>query len=82
MKYLCLLALISLALSIAPRELAPEFSGIAVLPDNSFSNIKLADYSGKYVVLLFYPFDFTYVCPTEIISYSERANDFRSTLNP
>jgi alkyl hydroperoxide reductase subunit AhpC len=78
MKYLCLLlALISVALSIAPRQFAPDFSALAVLPDNSFATLKLSDFRGKYVVLLFYPFDFTYVCPTEIISYSSRANDFK-----
>ncbi len=81
MKYLCVtLALLAVALSLAPRQLAPEFSALAVLPDNSFANLRLSDYRGKYVVLLFYPFDFTYVCPTEIISYSERANDFKSNV--
>ena len=35
------------------------------------------DYQGKYVVLLFYPADFTFVCPTEIIAFSERAAEFR-----
>lgn len=73
MKYLCVVALLAVALSIAPRQLAPEFSAVAVLPDNSFATLKLGDFRGKYLVLLFYPFDFTYVCPTEIISYSERA---------
>lgn len=47
------------------------------MPDLSFKNIKLSDYAGKYVVLLFYPFDFTYVCPTEIISYSNKIEEFR-----
>jgi peroxiredoxin (alkyl hydroperoxide reductase subunit C) len=80
MKYLCLLlALLALGFSIVPRQLAPDFSGLAVLPDNSFTTLKLSDFSGKYLVLLFYPFDFTYVCPTEIISFSDRANDFKST---
>ena len=82
MKYLYLtLALLTVSLSLAPRQLAPAFSALAVLPDNSFANLKLTDYRGKYLVLLFYPFDFTYVCPTEIISYSERANDFKSSLS-
>lgn len=78
MKYLCiLLALIAVTFSIAPRQLAPEFSALAVMPDNTFATLKLSDFKGKYVVLLFYPFDFTYVCPTEIISYSSRVNDFK-----
>ena len=36
-----------------------------------------SDYAGKYLVLLFYPFDFTYVCPTELIAYSEATTLFR-----
>jgi alkyl hydroperoxide reductase subunit AhpC len=47
-----------------PRQPAPEFTAQAVLPDLSFKSVSLEDYAGKYVVLLFYPFDFTYVCPT------------------
>jgi alkyl hydroperoxide reductase subunit AhpC len=47
-----------------PRQKAPGFTAQSVLPDLSFKKISLSDYIGKYVVLLFYPFDFTYVCPT------------------
>lgn len=57
---------------------APEFAGIAVI-NNSFKNITLKDYRGKYVVLFFYPMDFTFVCPTEIIAYSERMEEFRNS---
>ena len=39
-------------------------------------NVKLSDYSGKWVVLLFYPLDFTFVCPTELTSFSDRYDDF------
>ncbi len=39
-------------------------------------NVKLADYKGKWVVLLFYPLDFTFVCPTELTTFSERIEDF------
>ncbi|KOX80160.1 Peroxiredoxin-2 [Melipona quadrifasciata] len=46
---------------------APEFSGTAVV-DGDFKEIKLSDYKGKYVVLFFYPLDFTFVCPTELIA--------------
>ena len=56
---------------------APDFSGNAWYKD-SFKNIKLSDYSGKYLVLFFYPLDFTFVCPTEIVDYSNKAKDFRS----
>ena len=72
MKYLFGLFFIVLAVSIVPRQAAPDFSAIAVLPNHSFKTVKLSDYLGKYVVLLFYPFDFTYVCPTEITSYSDK----------
>ena len=73
MKYLLALVLLATALALSPRQLAPEFEAQAVMNDNSFAKIKLSDYKGEYVVLLFYPFDFTYVCPTEIISYSDNA---------
>ncbi|XP_070164821.1 thioredoxin peroxidase 3 [Polyergus mexicanus] len=54
---------------------APEFSGTAVVKGD-FKEIKLSDYKGKYVVLFFYPLDFTFVCPTEIIAFSERVSEF------
>jgi len=40
-------------------------------------NVKLADYRGKWLVLLFYPLDFTFVCPTELTTFSDRSEDFR-----
>uniref|UniRef100_A0A8C3SAE9 Peroxiredoxin-2 n=1 Tax=Chelydra serpentina TaxID=8475 RepID=A0A8C3SAE9_CHESE len=55
---------------------APGFHATAVV-DGAFKEIKLSDYKGKYVVLFFYPLDFTFVCPTEIIAFSEHAEDFR-----
>ncbi|TDG41105.1 hypothetical protein AWZ03_012471 [Drosophila navojoa] len=55
---------------------APEFSGTAVV-NGAFKDIKLSDYKGKYLVLFFYPLDFTFVCPTEIIAFSDHAAEFR-----
>lgn len=55
---------------------APEFAGTAVI-DGQFQEIKLADYKGQWVVLFFYPLDFTFVCPTEIVAFSERASEFK-----
>lgn len=55
---------------------APAFNAKAVAPDGSFKDVKLEDYAGKYVVLLFYPLDFTFVCPTEIIAFSEAKDRF------
>jgi len=57
---------------------APSFSVDAVLPDKSFSTVSLDQYKGKFVVLFFYPLDFTFVCPTEIIGFSDRIDEFRS----
>jgi alkyl hydroperoxide reductase subunit AhpC len=56
---------------------APDFAAQAVMPDGSFKEVKLSDYKGKYVVLFFYPLDFTFVCPTEIIAFSDRLSDFK-----
>ena len=39
-------------------------------------NVKLSDYSGQWLVLLFYPLDFTFVCPTELTTFSDRYEDF------
>ncbi|MEN9201942.1 MAG: peroxiredoxin [Thermostichus sp. DG02_2_bins_29] len=55
---------------------APDFSATAVY-DMEFKTVKLSDYKGKkYVVLFFYPLDFTFVCPTEITAFSDRYEDF------
>ena len=45
--------------------------------NDKFQTIKLSDYIGKYVILFFYPFDFTFVCPTEILWFSSQAKLFR-----
>lgn len=58
------------------QQAAPTFKAQAVMPDNSFKQINLEDYKGKYVLLFFYPLDFTFVCPTEIIAFSDRAEEF------
>lgn len=53
----------------------PFFSGPAVL-DTKIISLTLKDYIGKYVVLIFYPYDFTIVCPTELIQFSDRIEEF------
>src|SRR5215216_4447259 len=55
---------------------APDFTADAVV-NNEFKTIKLSDYKGKYVVLFFYPLDFTFVCPTEISAFSDKVEEFR-----
>jgi peroxiredoxin (alkyl hydroperoxide reductase subunit C) len=55
---------------------APDFTAQAVMPDNSFAELKLSSYRGKYVVLFFYPLDFTFVCPSEIIAFDKAVSKF------
>ena len=57
---------------------APDFTAEAVMPDNSFAEIKLSGYRGKYVILFFYPLDFTFVCPSEILAFNKRLGDFKA----
>lgn len=54
---------------------APDFSLEAVV-DGQFKQVSLGDYKGKWLVLFFYPLDFTFVCPTEILAYSDRVDEF------
>ncbi len=62
------------------RKPAPEFSG-AVWERDQIKTVKLSDYKGKWVVLFFYPLDFTFVCPTEICNFSDACENFRSISN-
>jgi len=55
---------------------APDFTAEAVV-NGDFQKVSLSDYKGKYVVFFFYPLDFTFVCPTEIIAFSDRVDEFR-----
>jgi len=61
--------------SLRVGQAAPDFTATAVV-DQEFKTIKLSDYRGKYVVLFFYPLDFTFVCPTEITAFSDRYGEF------
>ncbi|KAI1295068.1 Peroxiredoxin-2 [Mortierella claussenii] len=56
-------------------KIAPAFKATAVV-DGAFKEVSLDDYKGQYVVLFFYPLDFTFVCPTEIIAFSEAIERF------
>ncbi len=62
-------------MSLVTRK-APDFTAKAVMPDNSFEEISLSSYRGKYVILFFYPLDFTFVCPTEIIAFDRHLAEF------
>ena len=58
---------------------APNFTAAAVLPDGSIKNdFSLSDYAGKYVVIFFYPLDFTFVCPSESLAHNSRVAEFKS----
>ena len=56
---------------------APDFKAQAVMPDGSFQELKLSDHRGKYVLLYFYPLDFTFVCPSEIIAFDNKIDQFK-----
>jgi peroxiredoxin (alkyl hydroperoxide reductase subunit C) len=55
----------------------PQFSGECLLPNGEFSPISLSDYKGKWLVLFFYPLDFTFVCPTEIQGFNKLNDQFK-----
>ena len=69
-----------------PRRPAPSFSGTAVVPAHhdgtgggyKFETIASADYEGRWLVAFFFPFAFTFVCPTEIIAFSEAVPEFNA----
>ena len=56
---------------------APDFTANAVMPDNSFGQITLSSFKGKNVVLFFYPLDFTFVCPSEILAFDKKLDEFK-----
>lgn len=63
-------------MSVLVQKEAPDFAAQAVMADGSFKELKLSDYRGQYVLLFFYPLDFTFVCPTEIIAFSDAVESF------
>ena len=66
-------------MSVLVGKKAPDFKAAAVMADGSInSDFSLSDYAGKYIVLFFYPLDFTFVCPTELIAFSHRIKEFET----
>ncbi|PID75911.1 MAG: thioredoxin peroxidase [Deltaproteobacteria bacterium] len=64
-------------MSLIVTQPAPDFTATAVMPDNSFKeDFTLSDYKGKYVLLFFYPLDFTFVCPSEILAFNKAVQQF------
>ncbi len=65
-------------MSVLVAREAPDFTASAVMPDGSIKdNFTLSSLRGKYVVLFFWPLDFTFVCPTEIIAHNNRIQAFK-----
>jgi len=56
---------------------APDFTATAVYGNNEIKDLKLSDFKGKPVVLFFYPLDFTFVCPSELIAFDHRLDEFK-----
>ncbi|EME5357720.1 peroxiredoxin [Pseudomonas aeruginosa] len=65
-------------MSVLVNKQAPDFTAAAVLGDGSIVDaFQLSSLRGKYVVLFFWPLDFTFVCPSEIIAHNNRMDKFR-----
>ena len=67
-------------MSVLVGKQAPDFTAVAVMGDNSFDeNFTLStQIQGKYAVVFFYPLDFTFVCPSELIAFDHRLGEFKA----
>jgi len=66
-------------MAVQVTQSAPDFTATAVMPDNTFDEaFSLGKFKGKYVVLFFYPLDFTFVCPSEIIAFDQKLEEFKA----
>lgn len=63
-------------MSVLVTKMAPEFTAQAVMPNNNIEELSLASYRGRYVLLFFYPLDFTFVCPSEILAFDQALDEF------
>jgi len=64
-------------MSVLVGKKAPDFVATAVLGNNEIKSIKFSEFTkGKYAVVFFYPLDFTFVCPTELIAFDHRLEEF------
>jgi peroxiredoxin 2/4 len=65
-------------MSVLVTKEAPDFEAPAVMSNGSIKDdFKLSDLKGKYVMLFFWPLDFTFVCPSEIIAHDKRVDEFK-----
>jgi len=58
-------------------QLAPDFQAEAVMPNDTFGDIQLSSFRGKYVILFFYPLDFSFICPTEVLAFDKKLDWFK-----
>ncbi|GFE59417.1 peroxiredoxin [Geobacter sp. AOG2] len=66
-----------MAIATLVTQQAPDFTADAVMPDNTFGQITISSLKGKNVVLFFYPLDFTFVCPSEILAFNKKLDEFK-----
>jgi peroxiredoxin (alkyl hydroperoxide reductase subunit C) len=65
-------------MSVLVQKEAPSFTATAIMPDDTIDDgFSLQKHRGRYVVLFFYPLDFTFVCPSEILAFDHRLDEFR-----
>jgi len=58
------------------NQTAPDFQGVKAFHQGEFKEVSLSDYNGRWLVLFFYPRDFTFVCPTELRGFAKHADEF------
>jgi peroxiredoxin (alkyl hydroperoxide reductase subunit C) len=64
-------------MSVLVTKKAPEFTAQAVMANNAIEELSLSSYKGKYVLMFFYPLDFTFVCPSEILAFDRALDEFK-----
>lgn len=64
-------------MSVLVTKKAPEFTAQAVMPNNAIEELSLSAYKDRYVLLFFYPLDFTFVCPSEILAFDRALDEFK-----
>lgn len=64
-------------MSVLVTKKAPEFTAQAVMANNAIEELSLSAYRDRYVLLFFYPLDFTFVCPSEILAFDQALEEFK-----
>ena len=64
-------------MAVLVGKAAPDFTATAVYGNNEIKDLKLSSFKGKHVVLFFYPLDFTFLCPSELIAFDHRLDEFK-----